>query len=139
LPNRNGVHCFPLSTTIRLRSLSGKVRKSVDPFQALSSAIPKAPFSPKKARKTEVEKMAAVKEQKTVNGVNVEELEPLKEIAIIISRMSKVGIRVEVCVFALKVFGVEPASILPEIERVGNGWISEIGYQARGYSLVPVY
>jgi uncharacterized protein len=83
--------------------------------------------------------MAAVKEQKTVNGVNVEELEPLKEIAIIISRMSKVGIRVEVCVFALKVFGVEPASILPEIERVGNGWISEIGYQARGYSLVPVY
>jgi uncharacterized protein len=83
--------------------------------------------------------MAAIKEQKTVNGVNVEELEPLKEIAIIISRMSKVGIRVEVCVFALKVFGVEPASILAEIERVGNRWISEIGYQARGYPLVPVY
>jgi hypothetical protein len=39
----------------------------------------------------------------------------------------------------VKVFGVEPTSILAEIEQVGNGWISEIGYQARGYSLVPVY
>lgn len=73
------------------------------------------------------------------SGFTAEEQKSLKEIASIISRMSKAGIRVEVCVFAVKLFGVEPASILPEIERVGNGWISEIGYQARGYSLVPVY
>lgn len=73
------------------------------------------------------------------SGFSAEEQKSLKEIASIISRMSKAGIRVEVCLFAVKVFGVEPASILPEIERVGNGWISEIGYQARGYSLVPVY
>ena len=72
-------------------------------------------------------------------GFNAEEQKSLKEIAGIISKMSKVGIRVEVCLFAVKVFGVEPASILPEIKRVGNGWISEIGYQSRGYSLVPVY
>lgn len=72
-------------------------------------------------------------------GFNAEEQKSLKEIAGIVSRMSKAGIRVEVCLFAAKVFGVEPASILPEIERVGNGWISEIGYQARGYLLVPVY
>jgi intracellular sulfur oxidation DsrE/DsrF family protein len=73
------------------------------------------------------------------SGFTAEEQMSLKEIASIISRMSKAGIRVEVCLFAVKVFGVEPASILAEIERVGNGWISEIGYQARGYSLVPVY
>jgi len=72
-------------------------------------------------------------------GVKAEEQKSLREIAGIISGMSKAGIRVEVCLFAAKVFGVEPASILPEIERVGNGWISEIGYQVRGYSLVPVY
>ncbi len=72
-------------------------------------------------------------------GFKPEEQKSLKEIAGIISGMSKAGIRVEVCLFAAKVFGVEPASILPEIERVGNGWISEIGYQARAYSLVPVY
>jgi len=73
------------------------------------------------------------------SGFNAEEQKSLKEIAGIISRMSKAGIRVEVCLFAVKVFGVEPTSILAEIEQVGNGWISEIGYQARGYSLVPVY
>jgi intracellular sulfur oxidation DsrE/DsrF family protein len=73
------------------------------------------------------------------SGFTAEEQKSLKEIAGIISRMSKAGIRVEVCLFAVKVFGVEPTSILAEIEQVGNGWISEIGYQARGYSLVPVY
>ncbi len=73
------------------------------------------------------------------SGFNAEEQKSLKEIADIISRMSKAGIRVEVCLFAVKVFGVEPASIQSEIERVGNGWISEIGYQSKGYSLVPVY
>jgi len=72
-------------------------------------------------------------------GFKAEEQKSLKQIADIISGMSKAGIRVEVCLFAAKVFGVEPASILPEIQRVGNGWISEIGYQTRGYSLVPVY
>jgi intracellular sulfur oxidation DsrE/DsrF family protein len=72
------------------------------------------------------------------SGFNAEEQKSLKEIAGIISKMSKAGIRVEVCLFAVKLFGIDPASILPEIERVGNGWISEIGYQARGYSLVPV-
>ena len=73
------------------------------------------------------------------SGFKAEEENSLKEIAGIVSKMPKAGIRVEVCLFAAKVFGVEPASILPEIQRVGNGWISEIGYQARGYSLVPVY
>jgi uncharacterized protein len=72
-------------------------------------------------------------------GFKAEDENSLKEIADIISRMSKTGIRVEACLFAAKVVGVEPASILPEIKRVGNGWISEVGYQSRGYSLVPVY
>jgi hypothetical protein len=41
--------------------------------------------------------------------------------------------------YAYKVFGVDPASILPEIKHVPNLWISLIGYQAKGYSPVPVY
>jgi intracellular sulfur oxidation DsrE/DsrF family protein len=53
--------------------------------------------------------------------------------------MSKNGIKLEICLIAAKVFNVDPASVLPEIKRVGNGWISMIGYQAQGYSLVPVY
>ena len=70
---------------------------------------------------------------------SAEDQKYLKEIAETISKMSEDGIRLEVCLAAVKYFGVDPASIQPEIRQVGNGWISEIGYQARGYSLVPVY
>jgi intracellular sulfur oxidation DsrE/DsrF family protein len=73
------------------------------------------------------------------SGFNAEEQKSLKEISGIISRMSESGIRMEVCLFAVNVFGVEAASIQSEIKHVPNGWISEIGYQSRGYSLVPVY
>ena len=57
----------------------------------------------------------------------------------VISAMSKDGIRLEVCKFAVNLFGVDPDSISPEISRVQNGWISTMGYQTKGYSLVPVY
>jgi intracellular sulfur oxidation DsrE/DsrF family protein len=73
------------------------------------------------------------------NAFTPEEKKYLEEIADIISKMSEAGIRLEVCLAAVDYFGVDPSSIHPEIKQVGNGWISEIGYQARGYSLVPVY
>ena len=73
------------------------------------------------------------------SGFSAGDQSTIKEIPRIISRMSNAGIRVEVCTFAAKLFGVDLDSILPEIEQVSNGWISEIGYQARGYALVPVY
>jgi intracellular sulfur oxidation DsrE/DsrF family protein len=52
--------------------------------------------------------------------------------------MAKDGVKFEICLIAVKYAGIEPSSILPEIKQVGNGWISVIGYQARGYSLVPI-
>jgi len=70
---------------------------------------------------------------------SAEEQKYLKEIADTISKMSEDGIHLEVCLAAVKYFGIEPASIQSEIKQVGNGWISEIGYQGRGYTLVPVY
>jgi hypothetical protein len=33
---------------------------------------------------------------------------------------------------------VESSTIQSEIKQVGNGWISLIGYEAKGYSLVPI-
>jgi intracellular sulfur oxidation DsrE/DsrF family protein len=62
----------------------------------------------------------------------------LDEYASTLSAMAKDGIKFEICLIAVKLLGVEPSSILPEIKQVGNGWISVIGYQATGYSLVPV-
>jgi intracellular sulfur oxidation DsrE/DsrF family protein len=72
-------------------------------------------------------------------GFSTEDQKSLDEIANTISAMSKDGIELEICLIAAKVFNVDSASVLPEIKRVGNGWISMIGYQAQGYSLVPVY
>ena len=76
---------------------------------------------------------------KNREGFSPEEQATLSEIAGTISEMSKDGIKLEVCLVAAKVFGVDPATVLSEIKSVPNGWISEIGYQAQGYSLVPAY
>jgi len=76
---------------------------------------------------------------KNREGFSPEERKSLDEIANIISAMSKDGIKLEICLIAAKVFNVDPSSVLPEINKVGNGWISIIGYEAQGYSLVPVY
>lgn len=53
-------------------------------------------------------------------------------------QLKKDGVKLEVCLYAAKVLGVDPATILPEIDQVGNGFISVIGYQAQGYSVVRV-
>ena len=50
--------------------------------------------------------------------------------------MKKDGVVLEVCVYALKVLGVDPATVMPEIDRVTNGFVSVAGYQAQGYSVV---
>jgi intracellular sulfur oxidation DsrE/DsrF family protein len=76
---------------------------------------------------------------KNREGFSPEDLKSLDEIANTISAMAKDGITLEICLVAAKFFNVDPASVLPEIKRVGNGWISILGYQAQGYSLVPVY
>jgi uncharacterized protein len=53
-----------------------------------------------------------------------------------ISAMDEDGVRFEICMTAAHALEVTPESILPEIVQVGNGWISLIGYQQNGYSLI---
>ena len=76
---------------------------------------------------------------KNREGFAPDDAKHLDDIAKAITEMSKDGIRLEICLIAAKVFNVDPATILPEIKHVPNGWISLIGYQAQGYSLVPAY
>ena len=76
---------------------------------------------------------------KNREGFSPEDLKSLDEIANTISAMAKDGINFEMCLVAATFFNVDPESVLPEIKGVGNGWIPIIGYQAQGYSLVPVY
>jgi len=69
-------------------------------------------------------------------GFSPEDQQYLDKIADIISAMEKDGIKLEVCVAAANLLGVVTASLFPEIEQVGNGWISAIGYQLNGYALI---
>jgi len=75
---------------------------------------------------------------KNRDGFSADDQKILDEYASMISSMAKDGVKFEICLIAAKYFGVDPPSILPDIKQVGNGWISLIGYQAKGYSLVPV-
>ncbi len=72
-------------------------------------------------------------------GVPAEDHETLNAIAEKISEMAKDGIKFEICLFAARMMNVDPAMVLKEIKQVENGMISLIGYQAKGYSLIPIY
>jgi intracellular sulfur oxidation DsrE/DsrF family protein len=76
---------------------------------------------------------------KNRDGFSPEDQKSLEEIARTVSRMSEDGIKLEICLFAADLFGVDHASILPEVKQVPNGFISVIAYQAKGFALVPVY
>lgn len=75
----------------------------------------------------------------TKEGMPPEDHETLDAIAERISKMAKDGIKFEICLFAARMFKVDPATVLPEIKREDNGVVSLIGYQTKGYALVPLY
>lgn len=75
----------------------------------------------------------------TTNRTDDEEKnKTLDKVAAMIRQFSKDGVKMKVCVYAVKVFGIDPDTILPEIDKVPNGFISISGYQAKGYSLVAI-
>lgn len=73
------------------------------------------------------------------NEFTAEEKKALEQLDQVIAAMAKDGIKMEICLFAAKSYGVNPESISQEIDRVPNGWIASLGYQAQGYALVPAY
>ena len=73
------------------------------------------------------------------DGFPSEEHETIDKIADNITAMAKDGIKMEICLYATQAFGIDSDSILPEIEQILNGWLSVIGYQAKQYSLLPIY
>lgn len=63
----------------------------------------------------------------------------LKSIAKSSKELKKLGVRMEVCAVAARVFGVDNDSVLPEMDVVGDGFISLIGWQTQGHKLVPIF
>lgn len=55
-----------------------------------------------------------------------------------IREMKEDGVTFEVCLYAVKMAGVDETTILPEIDSVDNGFVSVIGYQMQGYAVVRI-
>lgn len=53
--------------------------------------------------------------------------------------LAKPGVRMEACSIAARLFGVDGATLLPGIDFVGNTFVSQIGYQAKGYASIPIF
>ncbi len=52
--------------------------------------------------------------------------------------LDKPNVRAEACSVATRLTGVDPATLLPGVEHVGNTFVSQIGYQAKGYAIIPI-
>lgn len=55
-----------------------------------------------------------------------------------LKQMKEDGATLEVCQYALDVFGVDRSTVIPEIDQVPNGFVSVVGYQKQGYALVRI-
>jgi intracellular sulfur oxidation DsrE/DsrF family protein len=67
------------------------------------------------------------------------ELTIKKQIQQKINEFKDLGATMELCGIAAKGNKVAKDDFLPGIEVVANGYISVIGYQSKGYNLVPIY
>ena len=56
-----------------------------------------------------------------------------------VAKLASLGVRQEICAVATRVFNVDNETLVPDLDLVGDGFISLIGYQAQGYQLVPVF
>ena len=71
--------------------------------------------------------------------LELEFADELHALAASVEKLHELGVRMEVCAVATRVFGIDNATILPGMEVVGDGFISLIGWQSQGYKLVPIF
>jgi len=75
---------------------------------------------------------------KQIKGYSPQEQKTITVLKSKISNLAKEGIKFEYCIYGGKLFGVEPGNV-PGMQVVDNGWVSLIGFQANGYSVVPAF
>ena len=63
----------------------------------------------------------------------------LDDLADTVKELQKLGIKMEACGIAMKLFNMQPKDLLPGIKAVGNTFVSITGYHAQGYALIPIY
>ncbi|HEY3400001.1 MAG TPA: DsrE family protein [Geothrix sp.] len=56
----------------------------------------------------------------------------------LIQELAGLGVRFEACAVATRIFQVDQEDLLPQVKAVGNTFVSLIGYQAKGYGMIPI-
>ncbi|MEA3642220.1 MAG: DsrE family protein [Lamprobacter sp.] len=52
---------------------------------------------------------------------------------------AKPNVHMEACSVAARLFKVAPSNLLPGIDFVGNTFVSQIGYQSKGFATIPIF
>lgn len=65
--------------------------------------------------------------------------ETLPKIKKQISRLINLGVKMEACARSTAAFKVDNDTLYPGIKPVRAGFVSLMGWQAQGYSLIPIY
>jgi len=52
--------------------------------------------------------------------------------------LARPNVRMEACSIATRLAGIDGQTLLPGIALVGNTFVSQIGYQAKGYASIPI-
>jgi intracellular sulfur oxidation DsrE/DsrF family protein len=71
-------------------------------------------------------------------GYSAEDQVYIEEIAGRIALMAADGIRIEGCLKAAEIFGVDQDLFLSEINKIGNAWISIAGYQTQRFAALSI-
>jgi len=61
-----------------------------------------------------------------------------QELVELLAELKKMGVRIEICSVATRVFKVDNARLIPEVILVGNVLTSQIGWQHKGYALITL-
>lgn len=67
-----------------------------------------------------------------------EDQRSLQKSALILKELRELGAKIEACSIATNLFKVDNNTILPGIKVVGNTFVSLMGYQTKGYALIPI-
>lgn len=67
-----------------------------------------------------------------------EDQKELEKSARLIKDLQGRGVKFEACSIAAGLFKIDRNSFLPEIKPVGNTFVSLVGYQEKGYGIVPI-
>jgi len=71
--------------------------------------------------------------------LDLDEEAALEELLVLVQEMSnKPGVKMESCSIASRLLGIDNSTIISAVKPVGNTFVSMIGYQQKGYALIPI-